>query len=162
MTRPDERPDMSPVDGNEPPPLTPQSGSPGTAEIGQSSTGITFETQLGELQRIVASLERGDLGLDESLAQFEQGVSLLRRCQQLLTGAEQRIEQLTGFTADGEPITRPFDAAATFTERPTSTNAATLEADESNPKPKRARRTTKPNPGSSSTPDSSDDPPRLF
>lgn len=73
----------------------------------------SFEDSLGELQQIVRQLEDGSLGLEESLARFEQGVTLLRNCYQALERAEQRIEILTGFDSSGNPLTSPFDATAT-------------------------------------------------
>lgn len=73
----------------------------------------SFEAALTELQQIVGELEAGNLGLEDSLKQFERGSSLLRHCYQLLESAERRIEILTGRTEEGEPITAPFDATAT-------------------------------------------------
>lgn len=54
----------------------------------------TFESALGELEKIVGKLEDGDLSLEESLKLFEDGVKLSRECQQRLTQAERRIEIL--------------------------------------------------------------------
>ncbi len=51
----------------------------------------TFESQLETLEKIVTQLEKGDLTLDESLAQFEQGVKLTKDCQHMLTEAEQKV-----------------------------------------------------------------------
>lgn len=73
----------------------------------------TFEAALTELQRIVADLENGSVGLEESLARFERGVTLLKTCYATLEQAEQRIEFLVGAKADGTPLTEPFDASAT-------------------------------------------------
>jgi exodeoxyribonuclease VII small subunit len=73
----------------------------------------TFEAGLAELQDLVHVLEEGSLGLDESIAHFERGISLLRRCYQALEQAEQKIELLTGFDRAGNPVTAPFDATAT-------------------------------------------------
>ena len=73
----------------------------------------TFETALAELQRIVSDLENGSVGLEESLAQFERGVTLLKTCYATLERAEQRIELLVGAKPDGSPLTEPFDASAT-------------------------------------------------
>lgn len=55
---------------------------------------ISFEKSIQELEEIVSLLEKGDLSLDESLKQFEKGVSLARMCQEKLTNAEQKIEIL--------------------------------------------------------------------
>jgi exodeoxyribonuclease VII small subunit len=74
----------------------------------------TFEACLAELQGVVRLLEEGALGLEESIAGFERGISLLRHCYQSLEQAEQRIEILTGFDRSGNPIAARFDAAATL------------------------------------------------
>jgi exodeoxyribonuclease VII small subunit len=58
--------------------------------------GPSLEASLEELERIVRSLEAGDLTLEQSLEVFERGVRLIRRCNSLLEGAEQRIESLSG------------------------------------------------------------------
>lgn len=73
-----------------------------------------FEESLDELQQIVAELDDGSLGLEESMQRFEKGISLLRHCYEVLEQAEQRIEILTGTDSQGNPLTAPFDAAATF------------------------------------------------
>jgi exodeoxyribonuclease VII small subunit len=74
----------------------------------------SFESRLAELAEITAALEQGSLGLDESLAKFERGVGLLRQCREMLETVERKVEILTGFDADGQPVTRPFEADATF------------------------------------------------
>ena len=73
-----------------------------------------FEDSLAELQQIVQSLEDGSQGLEESLQQFERGIGLLRSCYALLESAEQKIEILTGFDAEGKPLTEAFDASSTL------------------------------------------------
>lgn len=54
----------------------------------------TFETSLGELERVVRKLEDGEMSLEESLKLFEDGVKLSRECQERLNQAERRIEVL--------------------------------------------------------------------
>lgn len=83
-------------------------------EPGTETTAPSFEEALAELQQIVADLEEGSLGLEESLARFETGMKLLRTCHQVLERAEQKIAILTGFDAEGNPVTAPFDGSATF------------------------------------------------
>ncbi|MFZ5828718.1 MAG: exodeoxyribonuclease VII small subunit [Planctomycetota bacterium] len=73
-----------------------------------------FEQSLERLEDIARGLEEGKLSLTESLANYEEGVKLLRHCYDLLKRAERKIELLTGVDADGNPITEPFDAEATF------------------------------------------------
>ena len=74
---------------------------------------LTFEQALALLDEIVRQLEDGSAGLEESLAQYEQGVGLLKRCYGQLRQAEQRIQLLAGLDADGKPILKPFDHTAT-------------------------------------------------
>ena len=61
---------------------------------------ITLEAALGRLDEITRGLEDGDRELAESLALYEDGVRLLRVCEQLLSAAESRVEQLR-VTPDG-------------------------------------------------------------
>ena len=69
----------------------------------------TFEQALVEIEAIVRDLEEGRIGLEASLARYEQGVSLLRRCYELLTQAERRIELVRGVDADGNPVVAPLE-----------------------------------------------------
>jgi len=80
----------------------------------ESTESPTFEQSLERLEAIVHRLEEGDLGLDEALGQYEEGVGLLRRSYELLKQAERRIELLSGVDAEGNPIAEPFDDQATF------------------------------------------------
>jgi exodeoxyribonuclease VII small subunit len=73
-----------------------------------------FEDALKRLEEIVHALEEGDLGLNDSLQHYEEGVKLLRQSYDLLQRAERRIELLSGVDAEGNPITQPFDDSATF------------------------------------------------
>jgi exodeoxyribonuclease VII small subunit len=71
---------------------------------------LSFEDAIRRLGHIVEQLERGDLPLEASLRLFEEGIGLARVSQRRLDRAERRIEELLGVDADGEPITRPFEA----------------------------------------------------
>ena len=50
-----------------------------------------FEEAIKELEVIASELENGDLSLDESVAKFEQGMKLSKKCSDLLEDAEKRI-----------------------------------------------------------------------
>ena len=67
-----------------------------------------FEDALGELETIVKALESGEQSLEQSLEQFERGVSLSRFCQQSLSEAEQKVKILQDKA--GEEKLEPFDA----------------------------------------------------
>ncbi|MBY0523810.1 MAG: exodeoxyribonuclease VII small subunit [Gemmataceae bacterium] len=82
---------------------------------------LTFEQALSELERIVHELEDGAIGLEDSLARYEKGVGLLKRCYGQLRQAEQRIQLLTGVDDEDQPIARPFEHSATVeAEKPKS------------------------------------------
>jgi exodeoxyribonuclease VII small subunit len=68
------------------------------AEIG----ALTFEKALAELEAIVARLERGDVGLEDSIAIYTRGEALKAHCEALLKQAEIRIEKIT-LGSDGRP-----------------------------------------------------------
>ena len=78
-------------------------------------TEPSFEQALSQLERIVASLERGEPELTAALAKYEKGVLLLTQCHRLLDQAEQSVALLTGVDDAGNPLTAPFDATATIT-----------------------------------------------
>jgi exodeoxyribonuclease VII small subunit len=70
------------------------------------------------LEDIVRDLEDGDLGLDQSLQRYEEGVKYLKICHQKLKDTELKIELLTGLDAEGNPVTAPFaDPASTLEEK---------------------------------------------
>ena len=53
-----------------------------------------FEVALEDLEGVVEQLETGELALEESLAAFEQGVGLVKYCNQKLTEVEKKVEML--------------------------------------------------------------------
>ncbi|MDP2673526.1 MAG: exodeoxyribonuclease VII small subunit [Dehalococcoidia bacterium] len=55
-----------------------------------------FETLYRRLEETLARLEEGGLTLDQSLALYEEGMKLARRCQELLQQAELKITKLQG------------------------------------------------------------------
>lgn len=80
-------------------------------------TELTFEQALAQLEKIVRELEDAQLGLDDSLARYEQGVRLIKDCHARLQLAEQRILLLTG-VEQGQPVLQPFRHEATAPARP--------------------------------------------
>lgn len=62
----------------------------------------TFEVELAQLEKLVESLESGDVSLDELVTKYAEGMRLLKSCQKSLEAAELRIEQLGKRTDDSQ------------------------------------------------------------
>lgn len=60
----------------------------------------SFEESLRELEQILADIEAGEVGLEESLLKYERGNFLIQHCRGVLNGAEKQIELLSK-SADG-------------------------------------------------------------
>lgn len=81
--------------------------APSVADLAE----ISFEDALRELEGIVASLERGDVSLDDAIKAFERGTALKAHCQARLEEARIKVEQIR-IPAEGSPPTEsaPFSA----------------------------------------------------
>ena len=60
----------------------------------QRIAALPFDKALAEFKGVVEKLETGNLPLEESIALFEQGVLLQRRCEKMLNEAELRFQRL--------------------------------------------------------------------
>ena len=60
----------------------------------QRIAALPFDKALAEFKSVVEKLEAGNLPLEESIALFEQGVQLQRRCERMLSEAELRFQRL--------------------------------------------------------------------
>ena len=60
----------------------------------QRIAALPFDKALTEFRQVVEKLEAGNLPLEESIALFEQGVLLQRRCERMLSEAELRFQRL--------------------------------------------------------------------
>ena len=70
---------------------------------------MTFERAIEELESIVRRLEEGKVPLEESVAIYERGETLKKRCEELLRQAEARVEKIT-LDANGKPVgSEPLD-----------------------------------------------------
>jgi exodeoxyribonuclease VII small subunit len=65
------------------------------AESAAPSPELTFEAALARLEKLVRDLEGGHLSLEQSLASFEEGMELVRRCSRELMRIEARVKVLT-------------------------------------------------------------------
>jgi exodeoxyribonuclease VII small subunit len=82
------------------------------SEENASTKTLSFEQAMDRLEQTVARLEDGQLGLDESLAQYEKGIQFLRLCYQQLEKARRKIELLAGIDENGEVRSTPFEESA--------------------------------------------------
>ena len=76
------------------PPSSPDSPTPGSSPA-DASPVADFEQSLDALEHLVEQMERGEMSLEESLAAYERGVGLYRRCQTALEQAELRVRLLS-------------------------------------------------------------------
>ena len=60
-----------------------------------------FESAMARLEEISTALAKENAGLEESLVLYEEGIRLIRLCNERLEDAERRI-QILKTTADGE------------------------------------------------------------
>jgi exodeoxyribonuclease VII small subunit len=61
-----------------------------------SSTPVSYESARDELVEVVRRLEQGGTSLEESLTLWERGEQLARTCEQLLDGAQARVDAALG------------------------------------------------------------------
>ena len=61
----------------------------------EASPVAHFEQSLDELEQLVGKMEHGEMSLEDSLAAYERGVGLYRRCQVALEQAELRVRLLS-------------------------------------------------------------------
>lgn len=68
----------------------------------------SFELSIEQLEQIIERIEAGQVGLEESLSQYERGMKLIAHCRSILEKAETQILQLS---RDGSGNLQPPDAA---------------------------------------------------
>jgi exodeoxyribonuclease VII small subunit len=73
-----------------------------------SQVQISFEDSLAKLEQVVCDLESGEIGLDESLKRYEEGIQHIRRCRAELERAEKRIQMLVSIDQEGRAVIEPF------------------------------------------------------
>ena len=90
----------------------PETADPDPIMVENTNTDVkrlTFERAIEELESIVKRLEDGKVPLEESVAIYERGEALKRRCEEVLRQAEARVEKIT-LDAAGKPAgTEPLD-----------------------------------------------------
>ncbi len=103
----------------------------------------TFEGAMERLETLVEQMENARLPLEELIRSYEEGIRLVRVCNERLTAAEQRIEIITRDAA-GQAQTSEFPAAGA-SAKPSSTREAKPAPDSQPAAAPAARPTKKPN-----------------
>jgi exodeoxyribonuclease VII small subunit len=56
---------------------------------------LSFEDTIKELTGIVSKIEQGQISLENSIQQYERGMTLIKHCREILSKAEQRIVKIS-------------------------------------------------------------------
>jgi len=70
--------------------------------VDEEGRPLRFEQAVERLEAIVDRIESGEIGLEQSLAEYEAGIKLLAHCRGILEQAESRLIELGGETGEGE------------------------------------------------------------
>jgi len=54
----------------------------------------SFEEALKKLESLAEQIERGEIGLEESITRYEEGMALVKQCRDILARAELRVQEL--------------------------------------------------------------------
>ena len=80
-------------------------------QVKKPAPEANFEQAMQRLEKIVEEMESGELPLEELIVRYEEGMKLVKVCQERLASAEQRIEIITCNSA-GKPVVKKFEPAA--------------------------------------------------
>ena len=71
---------------------------------------INFEGAIDRLEKIVEQMESGKMPLEDLIVRYEEGMNLVKVCQERLANAERKIEIIARNSA-GKPVVKAFEAA---------------------------------------------------
>ncbi len=77
----------------------------------QPGAPLNFENAMDRLEAIVEQMESGKLALEDLIVRYEEGMSLVKTCQERLANAEQKIE-IIGRNSSGKPVVKNFEPTA--------------------------------------------------
>ena len=80
-------------------------------QVKKPAPAANFEEAMKRLEEIVEQMESGDLSLENLILRYEEGMKLVKVCQERLAAAEQRIEIITRNSA-GKAVVQEFEPAA--------------------------------------------------
>jgi len=88
---------------------------------------LNFEGAMDRLEKIVEQMESGKLPLEDLIVRYEEGMNLVKVCQERLANAEQKIEIIARNSA-GKPVIKEFEP----TQEPETAASAVDEPHEIN------------------------------
>src|SRR5437870_11838107 len=71
---------------------------------------LNFEGAMDRLEKIVEQMESGKLPLEDLIVRYEEGMNLVKICQERLANAEQKIEIIARDSA-GKSVIKEFEPA---------------------------------------------------
>jgi exodeoxyribonuclease VII small subunit len=86
-------------------------------QVKKPAPEANFEQAMQRLETIVEEMESGELPLEDLIVRYEEGMKLVKICQERLASAEQRIEIITRNSA-GKPVVKKFEPAAVAQPEP--------------------------------------------
>ena len=83
-----------------------------------------FEGAMDRLEKIVEQMESGKLPLEDLIVRYEEGMKLVKTCQERLANAEQKIEIITR-NSTGKAVVKEFEPA----KEPAAPEQAAVESE---------------------------------
>ncbi len=77
---------------------------------------LNFEGAMDRLEKIVEQMESGKLPLEDLIVRYEEGMNLVKICQERLANAEQKIE-IIARNSGGKPVVKDFEPTPETTEQ---------------------------------------------
>jgi exodeoxyribonuclease VII small subunit len=93
----------------------------------QRETELNFESAMDRLEAIVEQMESGKLPLEDLIVRYEEGMNLVKVCQERLANAEQKIEIIARNSA-GKTVVKDFEP----TQEPTAPASVASETEVTN------------------------------
>ena len=82
-----------------------------SSKVKPQGSELNFEKAMSRLEAIVEQMETGKLPLEDLIVRYEEGMNLVKVCQERLTKAEQKIEIIARNSA-GKAVVKDFETAA--------------------------------------------------
>lgn len=76
--------------------------------MSKSGRKLSLEAAMERLDAIVEAMESGQIGIEESIARYEEAMALATHCRQILDQAEQRVRKIQ-LDAAGQAQTAPLE-----------------------------------------------------